>query len=97
MRLGQNTSFYIIAVFCLAYATGTLGVSKTVTLTALMIGSVGAALAAPAWGALADRIGYTKIMAGSLVASAVLAFPIFWPSDTKSRAGDRGDVVRSPA
>ena len=84
MRLGQNTSFYIIAVFCLAYATGTLGVSKTVTLTALMIGSVGAALAAPAWGAWADRIGYTKIMAGSLVASAVLAFPMFWAFDTRS-------------
>ena len=84
MRLGQNTSFYIIAVFCLSYATTTLGVSKTVTLTALMIGSVGAAVAAPAWGALADRVGYTKIMAGSLVASAVLAFPMFWALDTKS-------------
>jgi metabolite-proton symporter len=84
MRLGQNTSFYTISVFCLAYATTKLGVSKNVTLTALMIGSVGAALAAPAWGALADRIGYTRIMVGSLVASAVLAFPMFWALDTRS-------------
>jgi metabolite-proton symporter len=84
MRLGQNTSFYIISVFGLSYATVTLGVSKSVTLTALMIGSVAAAIAAPAWGALADRIGYTKIMVGSLVASALLAFPMFMALDTKS-------------
>lgn len=84
MRVGQNTSFYIVAVFCLAYATNTLGMQKSVTLTALMAGSVGAAIAAPLWGALADRIGYNKIMVGSLVASAALAFPLFWALDTKS-------------
>ncbi|MGH3387324.1 MAG: MFS transporter [Actinomadura sp.] len=84
MRLGQNTSFYIISVFCLAYATTNLGVSKSVTLTALLTGSVAAAIAAPLWGALADRIGYTKIMIGSLLASAALAFPLFLALDTRS-------------
>ena len=84
MRLGQNTSFFIVSVFCLSYATKTLGVSSNVTLTALLIGSVGAAIAAPLWGALSDRIGGTRIMIGSLVASAVLAAPTFIALDTKS-------------
>ena len=83
MRIGQNTSFYTIAVFCLAYA-GTLGMERWVTLTALLVGSAAAAIMCPFWGALADRIGYVKIMVGSLVGSAILAFPIFAFLDTKS-------------
>ena len=34
MRVGQNTSFYIISVFCLSYATTVLGMERWVTLTA---------------------------------------------------------------
>jgi MHS family shikimate/dehydroshikimate transporter-like MFS transporter len=83
MRVGQNTSFYIIAVFCLAYAA-TLGMERWVTLTALLLGATAAAIACPFWGILADRIGYAKIMIGSLVVSALLAFPIFAFLESKS-------------
>ena len=86
MRIGQNTSFYIIAVFCLTYATTTLGIERWVTLTALLIGSSAAAIACPFWGMLADRIGYRKIMVGSLTASALVAFPIFVIFDTQLAA-----------
>jgi MFS family permease len=84
MRLGQNTSFYTISVFCLSYATTTLGMRNWVTLTALLVGSAAAAITSPFWGALADRHGYTGIMTGSLVASALLAFPLFMAFDSKS-------------
>jgi MFS family permease len=84
MRLGQNTSFYTISVFCLSYATTTLGMERWVTLSALLIGSALAAISCPFWGSLADRIGYTKIMTGSLVVSALIAFPIFLFLDTRS-------------
>lgn len=84
MRLGQNTSFYIIAVFCLTYASVTLGMERWVTLAALLVGATFAAIACPLWGTLADRIGYRKIMTGSLVVSAILAYPIFAVLDTKS-------------
>jgi MFS family permease len=84
MRLGQNTSFYVVSVFCLSYATTTLGIKGWVTLTALLVGSAAAAVAAPFWGALADRIGFSGIMTGSLVAAAVLAFPLFMAFDSKS-------------
>lgn len=84
MRVGQNTSFYTISVFCLAYASHTLGMERWVTLTALLVGATVAAIACPFWGTLADRVGYRKIMTGSLVVSAILAFPLFAILDTKS-------------
>lgn len=84
MRIGQNTSFYIVSVFCLSYASSTLGIQSWVTLTALMLGALAAAFMCPFWGTLADRIGYTKVMSGSLIASAIVAFPLFAILDTKS-------------
>jgi MFS family permease len=77
VRVGQNTSFYIVSVFCLTYATTALGIESWVTLTALLVGSVFAAIACPLWGTLADRIGYPKVMIGSLIASALIAAPLF--------------------
>lgn len=77
MRIGQNTCFYIVSVFCLSYATGNLGIASRVTLTALLVGAAAAALLCPMWGQLADRVGFGKVMAFSLTAGAVAAFPLF--------------------
>ncbi|MFB7501583.1 MFS transporter [Streptomyces sp. NPDC056161] len=62
MRIGQNTCFYVVSVFCLSYATGTLGIASQVTLTALLVGAAAAALLCPMWGQLADRVGFGKVM-----------------------------------
>ncbi len=83
MRIGQNTSFYIISVFCLSYASTSLGIASWVTLTALMLGALAATLMCPVWGALADRVGFGRVMTGSLVASAIVAFPLFLILDLK--------------
>nr|WTB32748.1 MHS family MFS transporter [Streptomyces sp. NBC_00830] len=83
MRIGQNTCFYIVSVFCLSYATGTLGIASQVTLTALLIGAVAAALLCPLWGWLADRVGFGKVMTFSLIAGAVAAFPLFLILETR--------------
>jgi MFS transporter, MHS family, shikimate and dehydroshikimate transport protein len=93
MRLGQNTSFYIITVFCLSYATSTLHIDQSVTLTALLVGSTLAAAACPFWGALADRIGYTRIMMGSLIVSALIAAPLFMILETRSAVAIVGSLV----
>jgi MHS family shikimate/dehydroshikimate transporter-like MFS transporter len=77
MRVGQNTCFYIVSVFCLSYATGTLGISSQVTLTALLVGAGVAVLMCPVWGSLADRFGFGRIMTFSLLAGAASAFPLF--------------------
>jgi MFS family permease len=86
MRIGQNTCFYIVSVFCLSYATGTLGIASQVTLTALLIGAVAAALLCPLWGWLADRVGFGKVMTFSLIAGAVAAFPLFLILETRQSA-----------
>ncbi|HEX6526813.1 MAG TPA: MFS transporter [Streptosporangiaceae bacterium] len=77
MRIGQNTSFYIVSVFCLSYAKVNLGISSNVTLLALMLGAGVAACMCPFWGWLADRIGFGKVMVFSLIMSAIAAFPLF--------------------
>jgi MHS family shikimate/dehydroshikimate transporter-like MFS transporter len=86
MRIGQNTCFYIVSVFCLSYATTKLGIASWVTLTALLLGAVAAALLCPFWGWLADRVGFGKVMTFSLVAGAVAAFPLFLVLGTKQSA-----------
>ena len=86
MRMGQNTSFYIISVFCLSYATTELGMQRWVTLTALLVAATVAAMLCPFWGSLADRVGYTKIMLSSLSGSVIIAFPLFFILDTQSVA-----------
>ncbi|HEY1705737.1 MAG TPA: MFS transporter [Trebonia sp.] len=84
MRIGQNTSFYIVSVFCLAYATANLGISSNVTLVALMVASAVAACACPFWGWVADRIGFGKVMVFSLATSAIAAWPLFLVLGTKA-------------
>jgi MHS family shikimate/dehydroshikimate transporter-like MFS transporter len=83
MRIGQNTCFYIVSVFCLSYATTKLGIASWVTLTALLLGAVVAVLLCPFWGWLADRVGFGKVMTFSLVAGAAAAFPLFLVLGTK--------------
>lgn len=84
MRIGQNTTFYIIAVFGLSYATTTVGVSQSVILTALVVGSLTACVTVPLFGHLGDRLGFRKVVAASLLVQAAFAFPFFWLVDTGS-------------
>lgn len=86
MRIGQNTSFYIIAVFGLTYATTSVGVSRSIILTALVIASVIACFTVPLFGHLGDRFGFRNVMAVSLAVQALVAFPFFWLVDTGSTA-----------
>lgn len=82
VRLGQNTSFYVIAVFCLSYASTVLGMPRWVALTALLAGATVAAMLCPLWGALGDRVGAGRLVTVSLVALGLLAVPLFAVLDT---------------
>jgi MFS transporter, MHS family, shikimate and dehydroshikimate transport protein len=57
-RLGEVTWFYTIVTFTLAYATGTLGLSKTVMLDAIIWGAFFSLFTMPLCGMLGDRIGH---------------------------------------
>ncbi|WP_127794499.1 MFS transporter [Agromyces sp. LHK192] len=93
MRTGQNAVFYVISVFCLSYATTTLGLERWVTLTALLCGAGLAALLCPLWGRLGDRVGAVPVVIGGLAGLGVLTVPLFLALDTASAALIIGSVT----
>ncbi|MFF2271769.1 MFS transporter [Agromyces sp. NPDC058136] len=93
VRVGVNTTFYVVSVFCLSYAAQVVGLPREVTLTALLVGAAVAAVLCPLWGALGDRVGPRRLVVGSLVAFAALAAPLFLVLDTGSAALIVGVVV----
>jgi metabolite-proton symporter len=57
-RLGEVTWFYTVVTFALAYATGTLGIGKSVMLDAIIWGAFLSLFTMPFCGMLGDRIGH---------------------------------------
>ena len=83
VRAGQNTTFYLVSVFCLSYAAG-LGLERWVTLTALLVGAAIAVVACPIWGRLGERVGSVRLTIAALGGLAVIAVPLFLAIDTGS-------------
>ncbi len=86
-RLAEVTWFYTTVTFALAYATGTLGIPRTVMLDATIWGAVVSLIMMPACGILGDKIGHKWVfMIGTvgIVAFAPLYFTflhsrdVFW-------------------
>lgn len=57
-RLAEVTWFYTVVTFSLAYATGTLGVEKSVMLDAIIWGALLSLFTMPMFGILGDKIGH---------------------------------------
>jgi MFS family permease len=87
MRVAENAFFYVIAVFTLAYATTELGHSRSLVLTAIVIGALLECGTAVALGRFSDRVGYRPILILGLAFQVVFAFPYFWLLDTGSSFG----------
>jgi MFS transporter, MHS family, shikimate and dehydroshikimate transport protein len=86
MRVGQNTTFYIVSVFVLTYATTSLDMPRSTILMATVVGSVAAALLCPLYGHLGDRFGFGRVMIVGLAVQAAFAFPFFLLVDTRNIA-----------
>ncbi|MBO0850223.1 MAG: MFS transporter, partial [Pseudonocardia sp.] len=86
MRVGQNTTFYIVSVFVLSYATSALKLSKPTILAATVVGAVAACVLCPLYGHLGDRFGFRWVMLASLLSQAVFAFPFFLLLDSRNVA-----------
>lgn len=56
-RLGEVTWFYTVSAFSLAYATQTLGLSRSTILDAVMIGAAVSIFTIPLGGIIGDKIG----------------------------------------
>ncbi len=68
---------YFIGSFMLAYATTTLGVPRPVMLNILLGVAVVQFIWQPIATRIAERVGTTRFMAGTLVVSALLVVPMF--------------------
>jgi len=76
-RLAEVTWFYTVVTFALAYATGTLGIERTVMLDATVWGAFVALFTMPLFGVLGDRVGFKWVfMAGSI--GILLFAPMFF-------------------
>jgi len=75
LRIGENTSFYMLTAFLVVYATQILKTEKAQVLNAITIGSVFQVLGFAAAGALSDRIGRRPT---TLLGAAGIAIWIFF-------------------
>ena len=81
---GHNANAYILSAFSLSYMTNTLGMARTDALTAVMIATLTGIIMTPPMGALADRIGHSKVYLFGAIFVLLYAFPMFALLDTKS-------------
>ncbi|AKS34260.1 MFS transporter [Mycolicibacterium goodii] len=75
--IGINLTYYLFITFVISYGTGTLGLSQSTMLAAVLIGSTGQVLALPLAGAVSDRIGRSRVYLCGAFGLAVFAVP-FW-------------------
>jgi MHS family shikimate/dehydroshikimate transporter-like MFS transporter len=81
-RFSDTLIFYIVTVFVLSYATGTLEVPRSVVLTGVIIGSALELAVMPLMAALSDRVGRRPVFLGGAGFAVLFAFPFFWLVDT---------------
>jgi len=76
-RLAEVTWFYTVVTFALAYATGTLGIPRTVMLDATVWGAFVALFTMPIFGVLGDRVGFKWVFLGGAVGILLFASTFF--------------------
>lgn len=82
VRIAENFSFYMFAVFSLSYASNVLSLPRSLALDAVIVAALAECVTAVLFGALADRVGSRRVMAFGLGFQVVFAFPFFWLMDT---------------
>ena len=88
-QAAENTSFYVFAVYTLAYLTGVLHLPRGTALNALMIAAAANLVMQPVFGALSDRIGRKRVYAGGTAFIGLFVVPYFLMIGT----GNTGVVI----
>ena len=77
LRLGENTCYYVITTFSVAFLTEQVHVGRGLALNAVLIGSAAEALTMPFFSALSDRIGRRPVYALGAGGMAIWFFAFF--------------------
>ncbi len=72
-----HTLFYTVTTFCLAYGTGTLGISRTTMLVGTMVAAAVMGVATLYFAKSSDRWGRRRLSLVAAVMAIVWAFPLF--------------------
>lgn len=83
-KVVETAPFYIFSTFIVSYATTQLGFSRTVTLSAVTIGTIVTTILIPIMGNLSDKIGRKKLYVSGTILMGLYAFPYFWLLHQKS-------------
>ena len=76
-HVADTAVIYLYATFTVNYITKTLGLSRSIALTGIVVFSIIVIVLQPIYGALSDRIGRKPLNVFSVVFTAAFAFP-FW-------------------
>jgi MFS family permease len=76
-RVGTDVAFYTFTAYLLVFITTNLGLSKTVGLDAVLVGSAAQLVLIPTFGALSDRFVRRPVYAAGASAAAAWAFAFF--------------------
>jgi metabolite-proton symporter len=76
-RIGTDVAFYTFTVYSLVFITGTVGLDRSVGLTAVLVGSAFQLVLIPFFGALSDRLGRRPVYAAGAVAAGAWSFAFF--------------------
>jgi hypothetical protein len=78
---------YILTIFIVVYATGQLGLPRTLLLNAIFIAALVEVVSIPLFGWLSDHVGRRVFYFLGTVFTAAFAFPLFWLLRHKRSAG----------
>jgi len=76
--------FYIFSTFFIAYATGTLGMSKTTALNVVTVSTLVTVIFIPLMGILSDKIGRKRVFMMGAAGLALFSLPYFYLLASKS-------------
>lgn len=82
-RFAENAFFYIFTVLALSYGSQQLGLSQSMLLNAVLVGSAVQLVVIPWFGALSDRLGRRPVYLGGAFFLMLFAFPFFWMVETR--------------
>jgi MHS family shikimate/dehydroshikimate transporter-like MFS transporter len=83
LKISEVAWVYVLTVFSIVYATGTLGLSRSLILYAILLAAVLEFVTIPLFGWLSDQVGRRAMYLAGAALSALAAFPLFWLMDTR--------------